>query len=51
MCVGMYADDHQFYESGKDLNLVETNLLECARVVTEWYDYNGLKGNYKKYGN
>ena len=48
--VCMYADDHQFYESGKDLNLVEANLQECARVVTEWYDSNGLKGNYKKYG-
>ena len=33
-----------------DLNLLEANLQECARVVTEWYDSNGLKGNYKKYG-
>ena len=45
----MYADDHQFYESGKDFSLVEAKLQGTAKAVTEWYDQNGLKGNYTKY--
>ena len=45
----MFADDYQFYESDKAAALVEATLQECASTVTDWYDSNYLKGNYKKY--
>lgn len=46
----MYADDHQFYETHKDIKVIESNLQQCATRATSWYDANFLKGNYKKYG-
>ena len=45
----MYADDHQIYEIGTDLQSVTTKLKESAALATEWYDSNLLEGNLKKY--
>lgn len=48
--ISMYADDHQFYEAHKDVNVIRTKLQDCASKATRWYDSNYLKGNFKKCG-
>ena len=48
--IGMYADDHQFYEINKDINTIQTKLQDTAQRATNWYDTNFLKGNFDKYG-
>ena len=45
----MYADDHQIYETGKELNTVLSAEQHSATIATNWYDSNYLQGNLKKY--
>ena len=45
----MYADDHQFYESGINLENVQLKLKESAILASEWYRENFLEGNFGKY--
>ena len=45
----MYADDHQFYESGIHLENVQLKLKESAILASEWYRENFLEGNFGKY--
>ena len=47
--LSMYADDHQIYETGKDMGTVLTKFQYGATLVTKWYDVNLLQGNLKKY--
>ena len=45
----MYADDHQIYETGKEINTVLSAVEHSATIATNWYDSNYLQGNLKKY--
>ena len=45
----MYADDHQIYHSGHDLEEVTSQLSVSADQATKWYESNLLAGNLKKY--
>ena len=45
----MYADDHQIYETGKEINTVLSAVKLSATIATNWYDSNYLQGNLKKY--
>ena len=45
----MYADDHQLYEIGNNLNEVKFKLNENAQTASNWYSTNFLKGNFDKY--
>ena len=45
----MYADDHQFYDEGKDHANVKPSLSRNASKASKWYEDNMLKGNYSKY--
>ena len=45
----MYADDHQIYETGKEINTVLSAVQHSATIATNWYDSNYLQGNPKKY--
>ena len=47
--LNMYADDHQFYESGINLENVQLKLKESAILASEWYRENFLEGNFGKY--
>ena len=47
--LSMYADDHQIYEAGKDLENVKSSLNKKAEKASKWYEDNILKGNYSKY--
>ena len=48
--ISMYADDHQFFEANKDVQLIQTRLQESAAAATSWYKENCLQGNFTKYG-
>ena len=41
----MHADDHQFYESGINLENVRLKLKESAVLASDWY----REGNFGKY--
>lgn len=43
--LNMYADDHQFYAMSSDKEVVNDNLTQSAKVASEWYTSNFLKGN------
>ena len=45
----MCADDHQIYETGKDLTNVKSSLNRNTEKASKWYEDNMLKGNYSKY--
>ena len=45
----MYADDHQIYETGKEIKTVLAAVQHSATTATNWYDSNYLQGNLKKY--
>ena len=45
----MYADDHQIYETGKEIKTVLSAVQHSATTATNWYDSNYLQGNLKKY--
>ena len=45
----MYADDHQIYVKGKDMCNIVAKLQESVTLGTNWYDWNLLQGNLKKY--
>ena len=45
----MYADDHQIYQSGHDLEEVSSQLSVSADQATKWYESNLLAANLKKY--
>ena len=47
--IHMYADDHQLYEIGNNLNEVKFKLNENAQTASNWYSTNFLKGNFDKY--
>ena len=32
--IGMYADDHQFYEIDKNVSIIQTNLQDSAHKAT-----------------
>lgn len=42
--ISMYADDHQFFEANKDVQLIQTRLQESAAAATSWYKENCLQG-------
>ena len=45
----MYADDHQFYHTGRDLPTTISKLRRGTETATKWYDLNLLAGNLKMY--
>ena len=45
----MYADDHQFYHSDRDLEELTSKLSESVDQTTKWYESHLLAGNLKKY--
>ena len=45
----MYADDHQLYSAGKNVNEVQSTLNEEGKSISGWYQNNQLQGNLKKY--
>jgi hypothetical protein len=47
--LNMYADGHQFYESGINLESVRLKLKESAILASDWYRENLLEGNFGKY--
>ena len=47
--LNMYADDHQFYAVGSNVNDVHNNLSASAEFASRWYKDNFLKGNLDKY--
>ena len=44
----MHADDHQIYETEKEINTVLSAVQHSATIATNWYDSNHLQGNLKK---
>jgi hypothetical protein len=45
----MYADDHQLYNSGKDLQEVDQIMKSEANIIKTWYKEFFLQANPKKY--
>jgi hypothetical protein len=45
----MYADDHQIYKVGKQLQNVQNHLMKEAELASSWYKENLLQTNTKKY--
>ena len=45
----MYADDHQFYAISNCIEDVYNILIQNARLASEWYYANFLKGNLANY--
>ena len=45
----MYADDHQLYTVGRDLNVMKDHLNREATKVLTWYDKNYLMANPKSF--
>ena len=45
----MYADDHQMYLNGKNIEPVASALKKEAENVSQWYKANLLQANPKKY--
>ena len=45
----MYADDHQFYHTGRDLPTTISKLRDSTETATKWYNSYLLAGNLKKY--
>ncbi|KAK3744231.1 hypothetical protein QZH41_004610 [Actinostola sp. cb2023] len=45
----MYADDHQLYTTGKNVNEVQSTLNEEGKSISGWYQTNQLQGNLTKY--
>ena len=45
----MYADDHQLYTVGRDLNVMKDHLNREATKALTWYDKNYLMANPKKF--
>ena len=45
----MYADDHQIYKVGKQLQNVQNHLVKEAELASSWYKENLLQTNTKKY--
>ena len=43
----MYADDHQIYETGKEIKTVLSAVQHSATTATNWYDSNYLQGNWR----
>ena len=46
----MFANDHQFYETSKDVSAIQSNIKSTACKATKRYQDNYLKGNFDKYG-
>ena len=47
--ISMYADDHQFYHTVRDLPTTISKRRHSTETATKWYDLNLLAGNLKKY--
>ena len=45
----MYADDRQYYRTGRDLPTGTFKLRDCGETATKWYDLTLLAGNLNKY--
>jgi hypothetical protein len=46
----MYADDHQLFETHKDIKIIQSRLQESAIMASKLYEANYLQGNFTKYG-
>jgi hypothetical protein len=46
----MYADDHQLFETHKDIEIIQNRLQESAIMASKWYEANYLHGNFTRYG-
>ena len=47
--LSMYADDHQLYAIGRQIQDVERKLNDEGNNVSNWYSTNTLQGNFSKY--
>ena len=47
--ISMYADDHQLYETLKNVDVTLQKLQDSAVIATDWYEANLLQENVSKY--